>query len=107
VCWGQDTNVEEDNIRDFSGNWTGTGVISGSGDAEMIELYPGDDMESETWFIGSGSVMIVEDKYGGGPGAATIQYKTGATKEACEADSWHNYVGAFNSLNWVKIRVSA
>jgi len=106
VCWGQDTGVEEDHTRDFSGIWTGTGVISGSGDAEKIELYLGDYMESETWLIGVGDVVIEEDKYGGGVGNATIQYKTGATYLACEADSWNNYVGSFTSLGWVKIRVS-
>lgn len=99
--------MEEDHTRDFTAIWSGTGVISGAGDAEKIELYPGDYMESETWFIGAGEVMIVEDKYGSGPGAATIQYKTGDSYLNCEADSWNNYIGAFTSLKWVKIRISA
>jgi len=99
--------VEEDYDRNLSGNWSGTGVISGVGDAEILTLYPGDSMESETWFIGSGSVIIVNSKYGVEFGVPTIEYKTGATKLACEAAGWNNYTGAFSSLNWVKIRVSA
>jgi hypothetical protein len=106
VCWGHDTGVTQTNIRDFSGNWTGTGAISGSGDSEVITLDDGEYMESEIVNIGVKDIEILIDDYGAGSGPAeTVQYKDGATEAACEADSWHNYTVPFRSAGYVKVRV--
>ena len=64
-------------------------------------------MESDSWRIGTGDVQIKRDYYGSGAGNITIQYKTGDSHEACEADSWSDYIGDFSSLGWVKIKVNA
>jgi len=106
VCWGQDTDVDELNIRDFSGNWTGTGAVSGSSDSEKLLICVDEYMESETWQLGAGNASITLNKYGSGSGSPPIQYKTGADASACEADSWHNYSTSFTSLGYVKIRLN-
>jgi hypothetical protein len=51
---------------------------------------------------------ILYNKYGigSGPAPTLFQYKTGATKTACEADTWHTYNGtSFTCLGWAKINV--
>jgi hypothetical protein len=107
ICWGHDTNVEEDNILDFTGNWTGTGTIAASGDAERIILYPGQYMESEVRFTGGGWYRIIRDKYGLlGSGSPLLQYKTGTSEVDCNNDTWHNYTGPFVSEGYIKVRVS-
>lgn len=109
VCWGHDNGVVEPWIRDFQGNWTGTGSISGAGDNEIMTFdYETGNMVSETWNIGAGQCWITYDKYQIGKGIPTIEYKTGATEATCEADSWHVYnaVSGFTSLNWIKIRLT-
>jgi hypothetical protein len=99
--------VTEDYARDFSGNWTGDGVISGSGDAEILTLSAvGDEAISETVKVGSGTMLVSVDKYGtGGSGpSVTLYYKTGSTQANCEGDTWHSFVNKFVSSGWVKIR---
>lgn len=105
VCWGHDTSVEEDNTRDFTANWTGTGSISGSGDSEKISLRGSQYMESETWNTGSMTVVLDVDKYGSGSGSYTLKYKTGASAVACEAEEWATYSAPFASSGYVKLRV--
>jgi len=105
VCWGHDTSVAETNIRNFTGNWTGTALISGSGDAEELHFDIGEYEESETWNIGARRVKITLDKYASGYGTPTVEYKNGATQVACEADSWHAYTGPFVCSGWIKVRV--
>jgi len=105
ICWGHDTGVEEANIRDFNGNWSGTALVSGSGDAEELHFDIGEYEESETWNIGAHRVKITIDKYASGYGTPTVEYKNGATQVACEADSWHAYIGPFVCSGWIKVRV--
>jgi len=106
ICWGHDSDVVENVVKDFTGNWTGTGDIVGSGDAEAIEIDSGETMESETWETGAVPVKITPNKYGTGIGVVHIEYKTGDSVGNCEADSWHEYVGSFISSGYVKVKVS-
>ena len=50
--------------------------------------------------------VIEYDTYASGSGpVSTFQYKTGVTRVACEADTWHVYDGeSFTSLGWIKIK---
>jgi len=105
VCWGHDTDVVEDNIRDFSGNWTGTGSIEGSDDEEIIRLYSGQYMESEVVEI-SGNVEILVNNYGSGSGEnATLEYRTGSDVDL-SGESYVEYSAAFASGGYVQIKVS-
>lgn len=100
-------NVEEAVVRTFAAGWTGTGTISGSGDAEQFTLDAGQSMESETWNLGAMTARIILNKYGSGDGTPTVEYKTGASAVACEADSWHAYDGtSFVCAGYAKIKVS-
>lgn len=108
VTWGHDTGVTETNVRDFSGNWTGTGSVSGAGDAEILSLDAGEYMESEVVNSGSETITVTKDKYGsGGMGTAgiTVKYRTGATVAVCEAASWTAYSTPFSSLGYFQVRV--
>ena len=108
VTWGHDTGVTETNIRDFSGNWTGTGSVSGSGDAEIISLDSGEYMESEVVQISSGkTVRLRQNVYDGTGDDVTLKYRTGATSAACQAAEWSAYSTPFGSLGYVQVRVEA
>jgi len=108
VCWGHDTGVTEQNVKDFADGWTGYAAVAGSGDAEYMGLNPANEAVSPTWFTGTMKATIEIDHYGSGSGPAeTLHYKTGVTKEACEAAGWTAYSGQFNSTGWVKIRITA
>ena len=63
VTWGHDTGVVETNVRDFSGNWTGTGTILGAADAEIISLTAGEYMESEVVNTGVKTVELDQNHY--------------------------------------------
>ena len=71
-------------------------------------MSTGDAIVSQTWNLGIGAATILRDKYNitGAFGDVNIFYKTGVTKVACEADSWHVFPGQFMSLGWVKIKVT-
>ena len=107
VCWGHDTAVVEDEVRDFNINWTGTGVISSSGDSEVIELEAGDYMESQDWNFGAMLCALQIDKYGalGVKGIPTVKYKNAATEGGLSSEPWTLYTTAFACLGWLKIRV--
>jgi hypothetical protein len=62
TCWGQITGATQLNIRTFSGNWTGTGSVDGTGDNERLKLAPGQYMESEVVQIG-GTVEFKKNFY--------------------------------------------
>ena len=107
VCWGHHTAVVEDHDLNFTSRWTGDGSIQGTAglDNERIVLAPSKYMESETWDMGGACTAIIEeDHYQVGAGVAILQYKQGATKAACEAAAWQNYVGAFACGRWVKVK---
>jgi hypothetical protein len=105
--WGHDTAVDEDYAEDLS-TWSGSGLTSGSGDSEILTLDLSEDMESPARYLGALTAYIAIDKYQTGSGPLpTIQYKTGATRVACEADSWNAYNGtSFECAGWAKIKVT-
>jgi hypothetical protein len=106
TCWGHSTGVTQDNIRTFASNWTGTGAIENSGDAERIVLSSGQYMESETVNTGADQVSIALNVYAAGD-PTTIKYRTGATQSACESAGWNAYSAAFLSSGYVQIRIEA
>jgi len=100
--------VIEDFTADLSeGSGTGVTRILGSGDGEGVCIDSG-----EYWLLPSkyitGEIEITYDQYETGYGGATgiIEYRTGATRVACEAALWNTYVGHFTSLSWVQVRLS-
>ena len=132
VCWGHDTGVVEDNVRDFLNNWSGDASIQGTEDYEKIQFDSGEYEESETWYIGAGRVRIIINKYAPDTyfkdsvdtgfkmkdafdpkdapfyyGTPTVKYKQGNSQANCEADTWHAYTIPFVCGGWVKIRLEA
>jgi len=109
IVWGQVTGVEETYSESFLNNWIGTnGTISGAGDLEVVVLdCPTAQFESETHYLGVMNAIIDLNVYRSGSGELPLlQYKTGSTRVACDADTWHLYDGiSFTSLGWIKIRV--
>jgi hypothetical protein len=99
--------VTETNIRDFQGNWTGTGTIGGSGDAETICLDAGESMISEVVDTGAYTVTLYQNLYDGTGDDVDLDYRHGATQAACEAASWNNYTVPFTSLGFVQIRLTS
>lgn len=106
VCWGHTTGVEEDNIRTFADHWTGTGVIENSGDAECLTLDAAEYMISEVCETGTYTVELLQNKYDAGD-TVGLQYRHGATAEACAAAAWNDYSVPFMSLGYVQIKVEA
>jgi len=88
------------------GNWTGTGSIDGSGDAERLALDVGEYMVSETVNTGAELVALSLNVYAAGD-AVTIYYRTGATQVACEGAAWIAYSGAFASTGYVQIKLES
>jgi hypothetical protein len=67
----------------------------------------GDEAISEPRYIGSGTFTIPMNQYrvGSGPDA-TVYYRTGATKAACEGAGWSLYNGtSFTSSGWSQVRL--
>ena len=62
-AWGHEVSVTQDNVRAFFGNFTGTGTIEGSGNAERIKLEAGQYMESEVVDTGAVTVTLAKDVY--------------------------------------------
>lgn len=105
VCWGHVTGVTQDNTRTFVTNWTGTGTISGSGDAEIVELAEGQYVESEVINIEAGLKEINLDDYQSGSGAVIVKYKDGSSVANCEADTWNTYSVPYTSEGYSQIRL--
>ena len=105
TCWGHSTGVTETNVLTFAGRWTGTGTISGSGDAEQIALNDTEYMESDIVNTGSNTVTIQQDKYGDGDATVVKKYKTAATEGGIAGESWATYSTPFASLGYVQVRV--
>ncbi|MHC4498507.1 MAG: LamG-like jellyroll fold domain-containing protein [Planctomycetota bacterium] len=108
VVWGHDTAVLEANIRNFSGNWTGTGQIFNPGvaDIEYVRLQAGEYMISEIWDTGDQIVELLQNVYAVGDDV-DLDYRHGATPAACVAAGWNNYVGKFVSLGYVQVRITS
>ena len=100
------TGVQEANTATFTGNWTGTGEISGAGDAETICLSVGEYMESEVIVTGTLTVELLQNNYAAGDDVL-LRYRHGASEAACLAASWTNYTGVFDSLGYVQVRLES
>lgn len=106
VCWGRVTGVIETNIRTFTGNWSGTGIIANAGDAELIALNAGEYMVSEMVETFVKVVELDQNHYDAGDNV-TIQYRNGNTPANCDIDSWHTYSVPFLSLGYVRVRIES
>ena len=107
ICWGQESIVEEDYYRPFADRWSGIGHISGSGDAEILELELGEYAESTEWYLGASKKYVLGfNKYRGNILDETIKYKTATTKDGLSSVGWTVYDGSsFINLGWVKVRI--
>jgi hypothetical protein len=108
VVWGHDTGVLESNVRDFNGNWTGTGAIGNPGvaDTERLELEAGENMISEVVYTGTVNILIDYNVYAVGDNI-NLDYRHGATPAACVAAGWNDYTVPFESLGYVQVQVTS
>jgi len=98
--------VLEINIRDFAGNWSGTGTISGSGDAEIVCLSSGESMISEVVNTGAYTVSLFQNLYDPSGDDVDLNYRHGATEAACLAAGWNDYSPpGFTSLGYVQVQL--
>jgi hypothetical protein len=106
VVYGHDSDVIEDFVRDFQGNWSGDAEIDDSGDDERL-LFNGVGHEeiSESRYIGIGQVSIEINAYKSGKDSVDIYYRTASTKAACDVAGWTLYSGSFSSSGWVGVRL--
>lgn len=104
TAWGHTTSAQEGNLRSFSGNWTGTGMILGTGDTEKVLLSTGNYLESEVINSGINSITLTKNKYGGN-NTSILYYRTGSSVAACQEASWQTYSGSFASTGYSQIRV--
>lgn len=107
TTWGHDTGVTETNIRDFSGNWTGTGSILGTGDSERLELNAGEYMVSEIVNTGAYTVTLFQNHYDGTGDNVTLEYRHADSEGDISSASYNTYSGSFTSLGYVQIRVTS
>ena len=94
-------------MRDFAGNWTGTGAIAGAGDAEVLELETLELMVSEVVNTGTVSVTLLQNEYDVAGDDVTMEYRHGDSSAACQAAGWNAYVAPFVSLGYVQIRMTS
>lgn len=106
VCWGQVTGVLEQNTRTFATNWTGTGTIENSGDAERLVLNAGESMEGEVVNTGIKTIVLLINNYASGD-SVLISYRHGTTEEECRAQMFTDYTVPFQSLGYVQVRVDS
>ncbi len=71
-----------------------------------MEFAPTDAQESDTHEVGIGKLGIYIDEYDSGSGSVSIEYKTAATEQDCNDAAYQNYVGLFDCLGWLKIRLT-
>jgi hypothetical protein len=109
VCWGHQTGVVEGNIRDFDGNWTGTGEVvnPGAGDSEQVCLQHAEYMISEIVDTGTQYVQLLQNHYDPTGDDVTLEYRHGNTPAACVAAGWNVYAAIFMSLGFVQIKLTA
>lgn len=107
TSWGQSFGVIETNARAFSGNWTGTGTISGSGDDEEINLNYGEYMISEIVNTGAIVVALRQNFYKTTGDDVSIYYRTAATEGGITSASWLLYGEQFTSLGYVQVKLYA
>ncbi len=94
-------------MRDFAGNWTGTGTISGINDAEVVCLSTGEYMESEVVNTGVQTVELLQNNYDPSGADVLLRYRHGNSEANCLAAAWNNYIGTFVSLGYVQIRLES
>lgn len=106
TVWGHITGVFEDNVRTWSGNWTGTGTISGSGDSEYISLMPDEYLISEIVDTGGRTIYLGRNIYVAG-GDVVTYYRTAATEVGIESATWNMYDEdlKFDSLGYVQVKL--
>lgn len=97
----------EDNIETFATNWTGTGTISGVGDAETICLDAGEYMESNVVETGTLTVEILQNLYDVSGDNVVLKYRHGDSQANCLAAGWNLYTVPFMSLGFVQVRLEA
>ena len=89
---------------------TGTGTITGTGDAEKVIMESGEDWISNIFRTPTTyDIEILYDVYATGMGTGTIYYRTATTKAGC-ADplAWTEYTGHFTPSNeWMQIKIVA
>jgi hypothetical protein len=61
-------------------------------------------MISEVVNTGAYEVTLLQNEYNTGD-AGDMDYRHGATQEACEGASWNDYTVPFTSLGFVQIRM--
>ena len=96
----------ETNVRTFATNWTGTGEVINSGDAERLALESGKYMNGEVVNTGTKTVQLLQNNYQAGD-TVVLKYRHGATEADCLAAGWNAYSGTFVSLGYVQVRVEA
>jgi hypothetical protein len=106
TTWGHDTGVLEANVRDFTGNWSGTGAITGTGDSERVELESGEYLEGEVVITGGLTVELLQNTYAAGD-TVTLKYRHGVDYDTCIAASYVTYTAPFLSDGYVQIRLEA
>ena len=97
----------EVNVRDFAGNWAGTGAIAGAGDAEVLELQSGENMVSEVVYTDTYQVTLLQNEYDETGDDVDMDYRHGATEAACEVAGWNDYATPFESLGYIQIRMQS
>jgi len=103
-CWGRDAGVSQNETADLS-EGSGSGIVSDSGDEEVLTLIGNEDWTLPSKNFGVAQAMIKYDEYDTGSGAKEIiEYRTGVDQEACELEAWVEYTDSFWSLGWVQIR---
>lgn len=109
VVWGQESDWTGtyDNVLTFDGNWSGTGAIMGLSDAEFIQLQSGEYMISNVVNTGLESIRLKQNQFIQGGNDVQIQWRTGASKAACESASWTTYTDKFDSEGFVQVRLNA
>ena len=98
--------MTETNVRDFTGNWTGTGTIEGVDDAEKLKLDDTEYMESEVVYTGVRTMQITQNFYDGTGDDVTITYRHADTEGGVADAVYQDYVAPFDSLGYVQIKVT-
>jgi hypothetical protein len=99
--------VVEDNVRTFTTNWTGTGVIDGSGDTEKVTLDSAEYMESEVVIISAASIVRLRQNVYGTGDVGIIKYRTVSNYDNIFSEPWTVYTVPFASAGYVQVRVEA
>jgi Tfp pilus assembly protein FimT len=106
LVYGRTTAVDENNVRTFADNTSGTATATGSGDAEKLRFKVGQNRETEDIDTSGIPVIVIQkDKYDTGFGSITVKYKTAATQAGLTGEGWTTYTVPFSSSGWIKVRV--